>query len=111
MEPTFDIPAETPDNRKEFTAPFFSGIKLKAARNPMTVAGVRKDYFFPTLYADVRCAQGIFHCSFTRPGPSSTMPSAPTRCPRACSGEGRSWRCPATSIAECSGCALITRSP
>ena len=64
MEPTFDIPTETLANRQEFTARLFSGLELKAARNPLTIAGVRKDYLFPTLYADVRCAQGIFHCSF-----------------------------------------------
>lgn len=64
MEPTFDIPAEVLDNRGEFAAAFFSGVKLRRARRPLEVAGRPKDYLFPALYADVRCAQGIFHCSF-----------------------------------------------
>jgi len=64
MKPNFDIPTELLDNGSEFSDPFFASLELRRAKNPMLVDGRPKDYLFPTLYANVRCAQGIFHCSF-----------------------------------------------
>ncbi len=66
MEPTFDIPSALIDNGAEFVAPLFQGLSLSAARHPLAIDGKARDYLFPTLYADVRCAVGIFHCSFAR---------------------------------------------
>jgi hypothetical protein len=64
MNPSFDVPADLLDNGADFSNPFFAGLKLRRSREPLVIGKVRKDYLFPTLYADVRCAQGIFHCSF-----------------------------------------------
>lgn len=63
MKPSFDIPATLLDNGKDFNAPFFSGLRLRKAKAPLAIAGTTRDYLFPTLYADVRCAVAIFHCS------------------------------------------------
>ncbi len=63
MHPTFDVPLELLDNAADFGAPFFSALALRKAPSPLFVNGFEKPYLFPTLYADVRCAVGIFHCS------------------------------------------------
>lgn len=63
MKPSYDIPPDLLDNGGDFTASLFSGLSLKKAASPLVVGGRPRDYLFPTLYADVRCAVGIFHCS------------------------------------------------
>jgi hypothetical protein len=64
MEPSTDIPDTLLDNDSSFVHPFFSGLELRPAPDPLVVRGKARNYLFPTLYADVRCAQGIFHCSW-----------------------------------------------
>ncbi len=62
MEPNFDIPDRLTDNDDAFTAPLFTGLGGLRAKDPLVLNGKARDYRFPTLYADVRCAVGIFHC-------------------------------------------------
>jgi hypothetical protein len=63
MLPTYDIPPELLENAEAFGDSFFSALSLREAPEPLIVEGRAKRYLFPTLYADVRCAVGIFHCS------------------------------------------------
>jgi hypothetical protein len=63
MYPTSDIPPGLLDNAAAFGDAFFSGLVLRGAPTPLVVNGREKPYLFPTLYADVRCAVAIFHCS------------------------------------------------
>ncbi len=64
MQPILDVPRELLDNGSCFTDPFFADLKLRESARPLVVDGHEKDYLFPTLYGDVRCAVGIFHCSW-----------------------------------------------
>jgi hypothetical protein len=65
MLPSFDIPCDLLDNSADFHDPFFAGLSLREAPSPLIANGKAKAYLFPTLYANVRCAVGIFHCSRT----------------------------------------------
>ncbi len=64
MKPHFDLPTELFDNEADFSHPFFAQLKVKLAKEPLLLNGKPKEYLFPTLYANVRCAQGIFHCDY-----------------------------------------------
>jgi hypothetical protein len=64
MNPSFDIPKNLVDNGGAFSSSYFSSLELRPAKDPLIVDGEVKDYLFPTLYADVRCAQAILHCSY-----------------------------------------------
>lgn len=65
MKPTLDLKAEMLPNEHLFTDPFFQRFALRHAPTPLALSEtVSKDYLFPTLYADVTCAIGIFHCDY-----------------------------------------------
>ena len=55
------------DNAERFRDPFFQRFQPRHASQPLQLTDtISKDYLFPTLYADVRCAIGIFHCDYAR---------------------------------------------
>ena len=61
MQPTFEIPTTLLDNAAHFRDPFFARTPLR--NQAVTLApGLEKTYAFPTFYADVTCAMGIFLC-------------------------------------------------
>lgn len=64
MEPNFVLDPELLDNGADFASPFFAGLRERRSTRPLKLDGRSKDYLFPTLYADVGCAQAIFPCSF-----------------------------------------------
>ncbi len=65
MEPNFDISPGLFENNDQFTGPFFDKYKLRKADAPLPLDhGISKDYLFPTFYADVTCAMGIFFCDY-----------------------------------------------
>jgi hypothetical protein len=67
MKPTHDFGAELLENSASFRDPFFQRFRLRRAPQPLRLTdAISKDYLFPTLYADVRCAIGIFHCDYER---------------------------------------------
>src|SRR5262249_41250897 len=67
MKPTHEFAPELLDNTAVFRDPFFHRFRLRHAPRPLALSEtVHKDYLFPTLYADVRCAIGIFHCDYQR---------------------------------------------
>jgi hypothetical protein len=67
MKANPDSGPELLDNAERFRDPFFQQFKLRRAPQPLRLTDtISKDYLFPTLYADVRCAIGIFHCDYAR---------------------------------------------
>jgi hypothetical protein len=55
------------NNESFFKDPFFNRFKLRHAPEPLELdGGIKKNYFFPTLYADVSCAIGIFLCDYDK---------------------------------------------
>ncbi len=67
MRTTEEFTADHLDNSAVFRDPFFQRFRLRHAPKPLALTGtITKDYLFPTLYADVQCAQGIFHCDYAR---------------------------------------------
>lgn len=67
MRTTQEFTAEHLNNTAAFRDPFFQRFRLRHAPRPLVLTDtITKDYLFPTLYADVRCAQGIFHCDYER---------------------------------------------
>ena len=67
MKPTFEISDTLLDNVACFRDPFFQRFRLRPAPNALQLTdAIAKDYLFPTLYADVGCAIGIFHCDYER---------------------------------------------
>src|SRR4051794_23739281 len=65
MTPTTDINPTLLDNTAAFRDPFFQRFSLRRAPNPLALTDtISKDYLFPTLYADVTCAIGIFLCDY-----------------------------------------------
>lgn len=67
MKPTTDFDAQLLDNSASFDDPFFQRYSLRHAKAPLKLSEtVEKNYLFPTLYADVTCAIGIFLCSYER---------------------------------------------
>jgi hypothetical protein len=67
MRPTTDISPTLLDNTAAFRDPFFQRFSLRRAPNPLALTDtISKDYLFPTLYADVTCAIGIFLCDYER---------------------------------------------
>lgn len=69
MKPVRTIPPEMLDNRDAsvFKNDFFGRFTLRHAERPLRLSDtVTRNYLFPTLYGDVRCAMGIFLCSYDR---------------------------------------------
>src|SRR3954451_14024187 len=67
MKANPDFGAELLDNSAQFNDPFFQRFRLRRAPRPLALTeSITKDYLFPTLYADVRCAIGIFHCDYAK---------------------------------------------
>ena len=67
MKPNLHYDATLLDNRDKFQDPFFKRFELRPASAPLSLdGGVQKTYSFPTFYADVTCAIGIFHCDYER---------------------------------------------
>src|SRR6185437_11613763 len=67
MKPTLEIPDGLLDNSASFRVPFFQRFRLRHAPRPLQLTDtITKDYLFPTLYADVTCAVGIFLCDYDR---------------------------------------------
>jgi len=65
MKPTFDFDAGLLDNAAAFRDPFFQRFRLRRAPRPLQLTEqIAKDYLFPTLYANVKCAIGIFLCDY-----------------------------------------------
>lgn len=52
-------------NESLFKDEFFKRFKLRNDKKPLELDfGIEKNYFFPTFYADVTCAIGIFFCDY-----------------------------------------------
>src|ERR1039458_8681709 len=63
MKPLLEFSAPLLDNRARFIDPFFQRFTLRPRTPPIALTEtITKDYVFPTLYRDVRCAIGIFTC-------------------------------------------------
>ncbi|MDF2179302.1 acetoacetate decarboxylase family protein [Aliiglaciecola sp. CAU 1673] len=55
------------DNEAKFQHPFFSRFQLHQAPSPLKLSqDIEKRYQFPTLYANVTCAQAIFLCNYDK---------------------------------------------
>ena len=67
MRPTTDISPTLLENTTAFRDPFYQRFALRRAARPLALTDtISKDYLFPTLYADVTCAIGIFLCDYER---------------------------------------------
>lgn len=67
MKPTFEFNNELLDNSSKFKDPFFDRFKLRHAPAPIKLTDtISKNYFFPTFYANVSCAIGIFLCDWNK---------------------------------------------
>lgn len=67
MQPNHLISADLVDNQSQFDHPFFQGFKLRHNTQPLPLnEQVSKNYLFPTLYADVSCAIGVFLCDYKK---------------------------------------------
>jgi hypothetical protein len=65
MQATTTVRPDMPANTDRFQEPFFRRFPLRPLSNPLELdGGVTKRYSFPTLYADVGCAIGIFFCDY-----------------------------------------------
>ncbi len=65
MQASTSIRPDYPDNAARFADPFFARFQVEQGKRSLTLdGGVEKAYPFPTLYGDVRCAIGIFLCSY-----------------------------------------------
>lgn len=84
MKASQEVSAELLDNAARFQDAFFQRFKLRRAPRPLQLTDtLAKDYLFPTLYADVRCAIGIFHCDYARAKALLPHPAmVPVRMPR-----------------------------
>ncbi|HSN53330.1 MAG TPA: acetoacetate decarboxylase family protein [Candidatus Sulfomarinibacteraceae bacterium] len=67
MQPNTRLTPELVDNADRFTDPFFQRFRLRPAPAPLHLTDdIAKTYSFPTFYADVTCAVGIFLCDRER---------------------------------------------
>jgi len=67
MKATHEISPTLFENSALFRDPFFQRFDLRHAPRPLELSEtISKDYLFPTLYADVTCAIGIFFCDYER---------------------------------------------
>jgi hypothetical protein len=84
MKPTTEIKPGVLDNASEFTDPFYSRFTLRKAPKPLLMPGdIEKDYWFPTLYGEVTCAQGIFFCDYDKAAEMMMHPRIkPVRMPK-----------------------------
>jgi hypothetical protein len=65
MQASLKVRPDMPANDDRFGDPFFKRFALRPAPSPLALEdGVEKTYPFPTLYADVGCAIGIFLCDY-----------------------------------------------
>ncbi len=63
MKPTFEIPTTLLDNGAQFADPFFARFRQMPSAIALT-DDITKTYAFPTFYADVTSAMGIFLCDY-----------------------------------------------
>lgn len=84
MKASQDFGAGLLDNAARFDDAFFKRFTLRKAPRPLQLTeAISKDYLFPTFYADVRCAIGIFHCDYARAKALLPHPAMrPVRMPR-----------------------------
>lgn len=67
MQPNSRLAPDLVDNADRFTDPFFRRFRLRPAPAPLQLTDdIAKTYSFPTFYADVTCAVGIFLCNRER---------------------------------------------
>lgn len=67
MKPNLHYDETLLDNRDKFEDPFFKRFQLRPAPQPLRLDDKTvKTYSFPTFYADVTCAIGIFLCDYER---------------------------------------------
>ena len=67
MRPNTRLDSGLVDNLADFSDAFFARFAVRPAPAPIELAeGVSKTYSFPTFYADVTCAIGIFLCDYRR---------------------------------------------
>jgi hypothetical protein len=69
MKALKEIPPKAFDNSDDpvFKNAFFDRFKLKPADQPLELSeAVKRDYRFPTFYADVTCSLGVFMCSYEK---------------------------------------------
>jgi len=84
MQTTRVVRPDGPANQAEFEAPFFKRMTLRPAAAPLALEnGIEKRYLFPTFYADVGCAIGIFMCDLDAARAIMPHPALqPVRMPR-----------------------------
>ncbi|MFN8369866.1 MAG: acetoacetate decarboxylase family protein [Bacteriovoracaceae bacterium] len=67
MKISTDIPSTLIDNRADFHQDFYKRFTLRHADQPIKLTSeISKNYLFPTLYGNVTCALGIFHCDYNK---------------------------------------------
>jgi Acetoacetate decarboxylase (ADC) len=65
MQASLKVRPDMPANDDQFGDAFFKRFTLRARAAPLALEdGIAKSYPFPTLYGDVGCAIGIFHCDY-----------------------------------------------
>lgn len=65
MKANHQIDPNLLSNEHLFQDEFFKRFKLRHDKNPLKLEGdIEKNYFFPTFYANVTCAIGIFFCDY-----------------------------------------------
>lgn len=65
MKITHDFNHSLLQNEDKFTDPFYKRFTLKKRKVKLGDV-MEKEYFFPTFYGDVTCAQAIFLCSYEK---------------------------------------------
>ncbi len=82
MKPLLEFSAPLLDNSDKFQDAFFKRFTLRPHPVQLTDT-ITKDYVFPTLYHDVRCAIGIFLCDYEAARAELPHPKLrPVRMPR-----------------------------
>lgn len=67
MKTNLEFGPELLRNEDKFEDAFFKRFRLRNAPHPLQLTdSISKNYRFPTLYSDVTCAIGIFHCDYER---------------------------------------------
>jgi len=67
MKASMNIPAEMPDNGKDFSNDFFRRFTLRPMASPLVLpGGISRQYLFPTFYGDVTCAMAVFLCDYKK---------------------------------------------
>ena len=67
MKTLLDFGSQILENSDAFRDPFFSRFTLRHGPKPVQLTDkIAKNYQFPTFYANVTCAIGIFHCDYEK---------------------------------------------